>query len=124
MAKNWIETVTGSFDDKRRWKAYKTRTRQLPDAHKDGLGAVERYLMATGDIPADGQAMLAMFENLVELFEQAAADGTPIRDVVGTDPAEFAQEFARTFSNGGWIAREREKLARRIDRASDEEPER
>ncbi|MFI6793991.1 hypothetical protein [Streptosporangium canum] len=32
-----------------------------------------------------------MFEDLADLFEQAAADGTPIREIVGEDPVEFVE---------------------------------
>ena len=38
----------------------------------------------------------SMFEDLADLFEQAAADATPIREIVGEDPVEFVDAFART----------------------------
>ncbi|MFE9577298.1 DUF1048 domain-containing protein [Nocardia sp. NPDC006044] len=38
-----------------------------------------------------------MFEDLLDLFEQSAADGTPIREVVGQDPVEFIEAFARNY---------------------------
>ena len=41
-----------------------------------------------------------MFEDLVELFEQAAADGTPIREIVGDDPVEFADTFLAELHEG------------------------
>ena len=31
-----------------------------------------------------------MFDDVADLFERAAADGTPIREIVGDDPVEFA----------------------------------
>ncbi len=123
MAKNWIELVTGSFDDKRRWKAYRARAKRLPGNYRTAIDAVERYLMYSGDAPTDGGRAATMFEDLADLFERAAADGTPIRDLVGEDPAEFAGTFAQTYSDGGWAARERRRLERTIDRASTEEPE-
>ena len=36
MAAGWIEKVTGSFDDKKRWRAYKARKEQLPPAYRTG----------------------------------------------------------------------------------------
>jgi DNA-binding ferritin-like protein (Dps family) len=62
-----------------------------------------------------------MFEDLAELFERAAADGTPVREIVGDDPLEFVETFVRTYSDGGWIERERERLRKSIDRATGEE---
>jgi len=55
-----------------------------------------------------------MFEDLADLFEQAAADGTPVRDIVGENPAEFVETFAANYSTPGWIQRERERLSRTI----------
>ena len=43
--------------------------------------------------PVDGDSAAAMFEDLADLFEQAAADGTPIREIVGEDPVEFVEAF-------------------------------
>jgi DNA-binding ferritin-like protein (Dps family) len=59
-----------------------------------------------------------MLDDLAELFEQSAANGTPIRDVVGTDPVEFAETFLRNYPQGSWIARERERLTTAVDRAA------
>ncbi|MFE5827112.1 hypothetical protein ACFQ7B_35900 [Streptomyces erythrochromogenes] len=36
-------------------------------------------------MPTDADSSAAMFEDLADLFEQAAADGTPIRAIVGED---------------------------------------
>ncbi len=44
-----------------------------------------------------------MFEDLADLFEQSAADRTPIREIVGEDPVEFAETFVQNYSGGQWI---------------------
>jgi DNA-binding ferritin-like protein (Dps family) len=121
MAKNFLELIIGSFDDKKRWKAYKARVKALPNEYRTAVDAVERYLMHSGDTPSDWNRAAQMFDDLAELFEQAAADGTPVRDIVGEDPLEFVETFVRTYSDGGWIAKERERLRKSIDRASGEE---
>lgn len=101
--------------EKKRWRAYKARTKALPQPYRATVDAVERYLMNSGETPTDGQQLVTLFEDLADLFERAAADGTPVRDLVGADPVEFAETFARTYSDGGWIAKERARLARTID---------
>ena len=40
--------------------------------------------------------LMSMLGDLADLFEQAAADRTPIRAVVGEDPVRFAETFFRT----------------------------
>ena len=68
--------------------------------------------------PADGESAASMFEDLADLFEQAAADGTPIREIVGEDPVEFVEAFLQNYEKGGWISRERERLTSAIDRVA------
>jgi DNA-binding ferritin-like protein (Dps family) len=103
--------------DKRRWREYKARTRQLPANYRTAVEALERYLMYFG--PADGDSAASMFEDLADLFEQAAADGTPLRGIVGEDPVEFVEAFVQNYSKGAWVTRERERLTSAIERAEE-----
>lgn len=101
---------------KKRWRAYKARVKELPENHRAAVGAIERYLMHF--VPIDGDSNASMFEDLADLFEQAAADGTPIRDIVGEDPVEFVNAFAENYSEGGYVpARARKQLTDDITRA-------
>ena len=60
-----------------------------------------------------------MLEDLADLFEQSAANGTPIRAVVGEDPVEFAETFLANYSEGQWINKERSRLIKAIDDAAE-----
>ena len=64
-----------------------------------------------------------MLEDLVELFEQSAANRTPIRDIVGEDPVEFVEAFVQNYPEGQWRLRERERLISAIARAAGEDTE-
>ncbi len=64
---------------------------------------------------------LPMLEDLADLFEQGTANGTPIREIAGEDPVEFAEAFLRNYPEGQWISRERERLTSAIDRAAGED---
>jgi len=68
--------------------------------------------------PGTGDGVLSMLDDLADLFEQGAANGTPIREVVGEDPVEFAEAFLRNYPEGQWISRERERLTNAIDRVT------
>jgi DNA-binding ferritin-like protein (Dps family) len=105
--------------DKRRWRAYKARTRQLPGNYRTAVEAFERYLMHFGG--ADGDSAASMFEDLADLFERAAADGTPIRTIVGEDPVEFIEALIQNYSKGGYVNREQERLNNAIDSVTGEE---
>ena len=117
MAARWIEQVTGSFDDKKRWRQYKARKRQLPTSYRTTIDGLERYLMFAGSI-VKGDVLMQMLEDLADLIERAAADGTPIRDIVGDDPVEFADTFIQNYSDGQWINKERKRLTDTIDQAA------
>lgn len=123
MAKNILELIIGSFDDKKQWRAYKSRVKALPPEYRSAVDVIERYLMHSGDTPAEWSRAATMFDDLAELFERAAADATPVRHIVGDDPLEFVETFVATYSDGGWIAKERERLRRSIATAAGEEPE-
>lgn len=116
MTRNPLEVLTGAVEDKKRWRAYRERSKALPAEHREVLAAVERYLLRCPAGPTDGSRAASMYEGLADLFEQAAADGTPVRSVVGEDPVEFAETFAATYSDGGWIAAERRRLRASVDR--------
>ncbi|ROP37114.1 DUF1048 domain-containing protein [Saccharothrix texasensis] len=115
------DLATKVIGDKRRWRAYKARTRQLPAHYRTAVDGLERYLMHFG--PADGDTAATMYEDLADLFERAAADGTSIRALVGQDPVDFAEAFLQNYRKGGWVTRERERLADAIARAEAESGE-
>jgi DNA-binding ferritin-like protein (Dps family) len=111
----FISKVIG---DKRRWREYKTRVRRLPPNYRTAVEAIERYLMHFG--PTDGDSAASVFEDLADLFEQAAADGTPIRDIVEEGPVEFVEALVQNYPKGGYVSRERERLIRVIAGAEEE----
>jgi DNA-binding ferritin-like protein (Dps family) len=103
---------------KRRWRAYKARVRQLPPNYRSAVDAIQRYLMFFGPMDADSAASL--LEDVADLFERAAADGTPIREIVGHDPVEFVEALVANYTKGGYVTRERERLTSAIESAEAE----
>ena len=116
MTAKWIELVTGPLEDKKRWRRFKRRKEQLPTGYRTAMDGLERYFMYSGPI-AKGDVYLQMLEDLADLLESAAVDGTPIRSIVGEDPAEFAGAFIANYSDGQWINTERRRLVQTIERS-------
>ena len=110
-------SISKMIGEKRRYRQYKARTEQLPANYHTAIDALERYLMYFGAI-TKGDTLASMLEDLADLFEQSAANGTPIRAIVGDDPVEFAETFLQNYSEGQWINKERERLTNAIDRAA------
>ena len=120
MAMGWIEQVTGSLEQKKQYRQYKARTKQLPANYRAAIDALERYLTYFGAI-TKGETLVKMLEDLADLFEQSAASGTPVREVVGEDPIEFAETFLQNYSEGQWINKERKRLTEAIEGITKEE---
>ena len=115
-----LEKIVGDLGDKKRYREYKERVKRLPDGYREGAAALERYLMYLGPSD-DGASLIAMLNDLADLLEQSAAAGTPLRDVVGADPVDFAEVFTENYGGGSWIRKERTRLAKAIDRAAEAE---
>ncbi len=113
---NWIETITGSLEQKREYKRYKARIEALPEPYDAVAQALQRYFMYYGGV-TDGETAVKMLEDHADLWERAAADGTPVREIVGADPVEFAEAFAQAYSGKQWIDKERARLTAAIEDA-------
>ena len=87
--------TTGWIKQKRRYRQYKARTERLPESYRTAIAALQRYSYYFGHGTADGG--LSMLEDLVGLFEQGAASATPVREIVGEDPVEFAEAFLQNY---------------------------
>jgi DNA-binding ferritin-like protein (Dps family) len=117
MAAKWIEAVTGSLEQKRQYKKDKARLDGLPEPYATAAKALHRYFMNYGGIITDGDTLIVMFGDFADLWECAAADETPVRDIVGDDPVEFAETFAQAYGGRRWIDKERDRLNKAIDGA-------
>lgn len=117
MAAKWIEAVTGSLDQKKQYRQATARIEALPEPYHRAVKALSRYLMYYAGV-TDGDTLVAMFGDHADLWERAAVDATPVREIVGDDPVEFAESFARAYSGAQWIDKERARLTSAIDAAA------
>jgi DNA-binding ferritin-like protein (Dps family) len=117
MAAKWIEMVTGSLEQKRQYRHYHARLDSLPEPYGAAAKALYRYFMYNGGAVMDGDVALTMMGDFVELWERAAADGTPVRAIVGEDPVEFADAFVLAYAGKRWIDKERARLTSAIEAA-------
>lgn len=120
MAAKWIEALTGSVEQKKQYKQYRVRVDALPEPYVTVAKALHRYFMYNAGTP-DGDVALTMMGDFTELWERAAADGTPVRDIVGDDPVEFADTFVQAYTGTRWIDKERARLTKVIEDAEGEQ---
>jgi DNA-binding ferritin-like protein (Dps family) len=112
----WIETVTGSLEQKKQYRQYKARLEALPEPYGTAAKALQRYFLYYGGL-TDGDTIVTMMGDAVELWERAATDGTPLRAIVGENPVEFADAFIAAYGGAHWIDKERARLTKAIDDA-------
>ena len=116
MAAKWIESLTGSLEQKKQYKKDKARMEALPEPYRSAAKAFARYFMYYGG-QTDGDTMVTMLGDFTDLWERAAVDGTPVRAIVGEDPVEFGETFVHSYAGKQWIDKERERLIKTIDAA-------
>ena len=122
MAARWIEALTGSLEQKKQYKNAKGRIDALPEPHRTAASAMHRYLLYYGGV-ADGDTLTQMFVDLADLWERAAIDGTPIDDIIGDDPVEFAENYAEAYGGTQWVDKERARLNKAVAEARKKEDE-
>jgi DNA-binding ferritin-like protein (Dps family) len=120
MAAKWIEALTGSLEQKKQYKKDMARIEALPEAYRIAAKAMHRYLMVSGGV-VDGGTLVTMITDFADLWERAALDGTPVREIVGDDPAAFAESFVQAYSGKQWIDKERARFDKAIEDAEKEE---
>jgi DNA-binding ferritin-like protein (Dps family) len=116
MTAKWIETLTGSLEQKKQYKLYKARLEALPEPYAATAKSFQRYFMYYGAV-SDGDTMVTMLNDFADLWEGAVADGTSVRAIVGDDPVEFAEAFVQSYNGKQWIDKERARLIAAIEDA-------
>lgn len=119
MTAKWIDALTGSLQQKKTFRRDMARLRALPPAYREAAEAVNRYLLYASGL-TDGDTLARMVGDHADLWERAALDGTPVREIVGEDPVAFAEDFARSYDGTVWIDKERARLRAAIDDAAGE----
>jgi DNA-binding ferritin-like protein (Dps family) len=120
MTAKWIETLTGSLEQKKQYKQNQARIDALPEPYSAAAKAFQRYLTYYGGV-TDGDTLVTMIGDFADLWERAAADRTPVRAIVGDDPVEFAEAFAQAYTGKKWIDKERARLTKAIEAVQQEE---
>lgn len=120
MAAKWIETLTGSLEQKKQYKQAKARLDALPEPYRQTAAALHRYFTYYGGI-TDGDTLVRMFLDHADLWERAAIDGTPVSAVIGDDPVAFAEDYAQAYGGKQWIDKERARLIEAVDDARKKE---
>ena len=98
-----IKAIIGDFADKKDYRQNEKRAKALPTEFAEAYKDIRNYLWNTS-----GVMTIEPFKMLVEMFEEAAADGKQVKDIVGSDVATFADELVR--GEKSYFDQQRKKL--------------
>ncbi|UGB30390.1 DUF1048 domain-containing protein [Metabacillus sp. B2-18] len=110
---NIIEKMIGSLEDKREWRAMEARAKALPSEYHHAYKAIQKYMWTTGG-PTDWKECSCIFNGIIDLFEEGAAEGKKVTDLTGEDVASFCDELVKDTKT--WSDKYRTKLNDTIGR--------
>ena len=106
--KKTFEKVVGSLEDKKEWKATEARAKKLPREYSSAYKAIQKYMWTAGDGPTDWKESNRIFNGILDLFEQGAAEGKKVTELTGKDVAAFCDELVKDEQT--WKDKYRKKL--------------
>jgi DNA-binding ferritin-like protein (Dps family) len=85
-----IDTIIGSIEDKKEWRAIEARAKALPRDYRVAYEEIKHYLWKSSGITT-----IDAFRVLIDLFEESAANGRQVLEITGDDVAAFCDELVR-----------------------------
>lgn len=99
----FLDKIIGDLEEKKRYRDAEKRALALPREYSNAYKDIKTYLWSVAGIMS-----IDPLVSLVDLLEEAAADGKKVVDITGPDVAAFADELAKGESS--YKDQQREKL--------------
>lgn len=103
-----IDTIIGDMGEKKAYRENENRAKALPAEYAQAYKNIKQYIFTTSGI----LSMEPLFA-LVDMFEEAAADGKSVTAITGPDVAAFADELVR--GTKSYQDRQRDKLNKNVN---------
>jgi len=88
---NFWEKITGS-DMTKELKTFESRAKKLPADYQAAWGKIKANLWSHSDFT--GRNLMPIFDNVLGLLEETAANGQSVKAVLGDDIKGFCSELA------------------------------
>jgi DNA-binding ferritin-like protein (Dps family) len=80
------------IEGKKQWRAHVARVKGLPQDYQIVYKEIQKYLFKVGPVDlAEGN----LLQGIVEFFEEGAADGKGVLELIGNDVAAFCDELIK-----------------------------
>jgi len=90
---NIIKKLIG---DKKAWRLMEARAKALPEEYDFVYHKIQHYMWSQASGHSSGMDMVAIFEDLLGLFEESAANGKHVLEITGEDVAAFCDELLKS----------------------------
>lgn len=107
------ERITGS-DMTKEWHAFQSRVEKLPPDYQTAWAEINANLWPHSDF--SGRNLMPIFDGVLGLLEEAAADGQTVAEVLGQDIKGFCSAVAGEAGAKSYRDRWREQLNKAIAR--------
>ena len=118
LIKKFLKTIIG---DKKEYRAMMARVKNLPEDYQYVYRKIQHYMFSHA--AGDGLDMMKILYELIELFENGAADGKQVLEITGEDVAGFCDELlrnARTYTED-WRTRLNKEIMKKVGKEKDSE---
>lgn len=85
-----VDTIIGNLDEKHQYEQNEARAKALPAEYAAAYKDIKHYIFSTSGILS-----ITPLKTLVDILEEAAANGKHVLDITGPDVAAFADELVR-----------------------------
>ena len=80
------------IEGKKQWRAHTARVKALPPDYQIVYKEMQKYLFKVGPIDLTGGHLLP---GIVDFFEEGAADGKGVLELIGSDVAAFCDDLVK-----------------------------
>ena len=107
-----INTLIGDLNEKKKYRENEKRAKALPAEYAQAYSEIKHYLWNTSGI-----LTIEPLVSLVDMLEEAAANGKHVVDITGPDVAAFADELVRGESS--YKDQQRKKLNDKLNKRAE-----
>ncbi|MFC8681485.1 DUF1048 domain-containing protein [Microbacterium ureisolvens] len=79
-------------EGKKQWRAHVARVKALPPDYRIVYEEIQKYYFKVGPLGLSDGTLLP---GILDFFEQGAADGKGVRELIGEDVARFADDLIK-----------------------------
>ena len=112
-----IKIFKKMISEKKEWNHFQKRIKKLPKDYKNAMKGIQTYMFSF----MCNEAIMQILYDLLEMFEESAAEGKKVTDIVGNDLGAFCEDIFKAVPNSNWIDNYKKQLQNEINKKVNKE---